>query len=181
MKNTDTIDKNKIKVDINIRGSHYHFSETSEDFDADFKMTSKHLILEVKRKSGQVFISYSFKNVEFANQVKEKLRYANINVWMDEEKVSAGDHWRHEIEDALQKSDIVLVLLDKHSVQSHYVTYEWAFALGSKKEGMVIPLVIEDCTIHPRIDKDILKHIEFKNGNYWEKLIGIIKSKLNRH
>jgi CheY-like chemotaxis protein len=56
--------------------------------------------------------------------------------------------------------------------KSPYVTYEWAFALGNGKT--IIPVLIEDCEVHPRIN--ILQYLDFKEGKRpWDKLIERIK------
>jgi len=141
------------------------------------------LVIEIKPRMRQVFISYSSYNKKFADEVKEQLyeplKKSDITIWMDA-KILGGDDWRTEIEEALKDSDIVLVLFDKNSVKSHYVTYEWAFALGEKGKDSVIPLVVEDCDIHQRIDKNALQRIDFRNDKNWEELVETIKSKLSK-
>jgi hypothetical protein len=139
-------------------------------------------IFEIKPRKNkwQVFISYSSVNKKFANEVRKKIENNGIKVWMDE-KLLGGDNWRKEIETALKASDIVLILLDKNSVQSHYITYEWAFALGHKGEKMIIPLVREDCEMHKRIDSNgVLQHIDFRKRCKWKDLITTIKLKLDQ-
>ena len=179
--NIDNIRSNEHYIEAYIKGTHYKFSTVNENFVESIKITPEHAFFEMKKinNSKQVFISYSSNSKKFADEVKEQLGNADITVWMDI-KILGGDDWRAEIEEALKKSDIVLVLLDKNSVKSHYVTYEWAFALGEKGKDSVIPLVIEDCDIHQRIDKNALQHIDFRDDRNWEKLVEAIKSKLSK-
>ena len=165
----------KIEIDKDI------YSISTINKRVDFELTLGHTSLKITEIKNQVFISYSAHNKTFADEVYEKLKSAGIKVWMDTEKIRGGDNWRKEIEDALVESDIILVLLDKKSVKSHYVTYEWAFALGNKREEMVIPLIIENCKMHKRIDDIRKHHIDFSKGKNWIKLIDDIKSKLGRH
>ena len=40
-----------------------------------------------------------------------------IDPWLDEEKLSLGQHWTTVIEDALDAADIVLIFLSRNSVQ----------------------------------------------------------------
>ena len=62
--------------------------------------------------------------------------------------------------------------MNQISTKSPYVTYEWAFALGNGKT--IIPILIEDCEVHPRIN--ILQYLDFKEGKRpWDKLIERIK------
>jgi CheY-like chemotaxis protein len=119
-----------------------------------------------------VFISYNTKNEDFAELVKMKLEKEDIQVWKDTSQIGAGTEWRNEIDQGLLNCDIVIVLLNQLSTKSPYVTYEWAFALGNGKT--IIPVLTEDCEIHPRIE--ILQYIDFKGSNRpWEKLIERIK------
>jgi len=119
-----------------------------------------------------VFISYNSKSEDFAELVKEKLEKESIQVWKDTNQIEAGKEWRNEIDRGLLNCDIVIVLLNQLSTKSPYVTYEWAFALGNGKT--IIPVLIEDCEIHPRIE--ILQYFDFRNSKRpWERLIERIK------
>jgi CheY-like chemotaxis protein len=121
----------------------------------------------------KVFISYSSSSEDFAELVKMKLENANIEVWKDTNQIEVGKEWRNEIDLGLLNADLILILLDKISAISSYVTYEWAFALGNNKT--IIPVLIENCEIHARIN--VLQYIDFKNGKRpWDKLIELIKS-----
>jgi CheY-like chemotaxis protein len=59
-------------------------------------------------------------------------------------------------------------MVTPQSCESPYVTYEWAFALG--KGIRVIPLLLEDCDIHPRLA--VLQYLDFRNQRKgpWEEL-----------
>jgi CheY-like chemotaxis protein len=119
-----------------------------------------------------VFISYNSKNEDFAELVKLKLEREDIHVWKDTNQIDAGTEWRNEIDQGLLNCEIILVLLNQISTKSPYMTYEWAFALGNGKT--IIPLMIEECEIHPRIK--ILQYMDFKDGKRpWEKLIERVK------
>ena len=120
-----------------------------------------------------VFVSYSTSRHDLADLTRSKLRDAYIDVWLDTESIEVGADWRREIDAGILASDSVIVLLDKDSSVSPYVTYEWAFALGNGKT--VIPIMIEDCKIHERLN--VLQYIDFKDGKRdWSSLIRRITS-----
>ena len=126
----------------------------------------------------KVFISYSSLKEDFAELVKMKLEEASIFVWKDTNQIMAGKEWRNEIDSALLEANVILVILDENSVNSPYVTYEWAFALGNGKP--ILPLLIDDCKVHPRIT--VLQYLDFKDKNRpWDKLISLIKSRQTDH
>lgn len=119
-----------------------------------------------------MFISYSSSNEDFAELLKMKLEEANISVWKDTNQILSGKEWRNEIDCGLLNSDLILVVLDKISATSAYVTYEWAFALGNGTP--IIPILLEDCDIHARIS--VLQYVDFKDKKrLWDKLIERIK------
>lgn len=118
-----------------------------------------------------VFISYDSKHEVFAELVTMKLEKEGIEVWKDTYQIAAGMEWKNEIDQGLMNCNIIIVLLNEISSKSSYVTYEWAFALGKSKH--IIPLLIEECEVHPRING--LQYLNFKDGRPWDKLIERIK------
>src|SRR5690349_1919376 len=102
-----------------------------------------------------VFISYSHTDAEFAENLKNRLEKAGFDkVWMDEERLRAGEDWREEIDDAIGQSFALILVVSPASKDSKYVMYEWSFAWGAHVK--VIPLLLQDIgnnEIHPRLDK----------------------------
>jgi CheY-like chemotaxis protein len=127
--------------------------------------------MEIKKPI--VFISYAREDSLFADHVKMKLNAANIDVWMDHDKLDAGNEWRNEIDLGIINSDAVVLILTPESCNSSYVTYEWAFAIGRKKK--VIPLLHKKSDIHPRIS--VLQYFDFTDHRKapWNDLFGLIE------
>lgn len=122
----------------------------------------------MKKANTTVFISYSTKDSVFADLVKMKLNAVSIDVWLDQDKLNAGQEWRNEIDLGIIEADAFILILTPDSCKSAYVTYEWAFAIGRKKK--IIPLLYKSSDIHPRID--VLHHLDFTNQRKgpWEQL-----------
>jgi Response regulator containing CheY-like receiver, AAA-type ATPase, and DNA-binding domains len=120
-----------------------------------------------------VFISYSTEDSVFADLAKLKLNAANIDVWMDQDKLNAGEEWRNEIDLGIINADALILILTPESCNSSYVTYEWAFAIGRKKK--VIPLLYKTANIHPRIS--VLQYLDFTNQRKgpWDQLFNLIE------
>jgi hypothetical protein len=117
-----------------------------------------------------VFVSYSRKDAEFVEMLRQHLRDASFEVWTDSSGVRPGNDWRTEIDDAIRNAFVVLVVVTPAARVSEYVTYEWAFALGAGIK--VIPMIVEATPLHPRLE--FLQHLEFSSsseeGYPWEKL-----------
>ncbi len=108
-----------------------------------------------------IFISYSHKDFKFADTLKKRLQDAGYkDIWLDRESIEAGADWNDAIDKGIKNSFVVLVILSKDSAESHYVTYEWAYALGQGKN--VIPLLLEDIEIHSRLSKLQIKDFRQK-------------------
>ncbi|PAY17507.1 hypothetical protein CKO51_20805 [Rhodopirellula sp. SM50] len=115
------------------------------------------------------FISYASEDAIFADLARMKLQEAGMEVWLDQGALRVGDEWRRAIDDGISSCDVFLVVISPKSCDSPYVTYEWAFALGNGKR--VIPLLLEDAVLHPRLD--VLQYLDFRDRNAfpWKSLI----------
>lgn len=126
----------------------------------------------MEKNSPKVFISYSSLDRDFAELMKMKLENSEISVWKDVYEISPGEEWRNEIDYGLLNSDTIIIIFNQNSSKSSYVTYEWAFGLGNGKN--IIPVLTQDCEIHPRIK--VLQFLDFRDQSRpWDKLISTIK------
>jgi len=127
-----------------------------------------------------VFISYSSKDSDFGELCQLKLKDHGIEVWIDQGRLQAGDDWRLSIDEGIQSSDSLIVVISPNSAESSYVTYEWALALGLGVK--IIPLLISPTTMHPRLEA--FHYIDFTNARSrpWDTLIEKInKSAIPQH
>lgn len=104
-----------------------------------------------------VFLSYSTKDYFFAELASIKLAEGGVSLWRDQRQIRAGTDWGNEIERGISESIAVIVALSSNSAESPYVTFEWAYGLGQRKP--VIPLKLNDCSIHPRLET--VQHLDF--------------------
>jgi hypothetical protein len=104
-----------------------------------------------------IFLSYSTKDHHFAELAAIKLAEADINLWRDQGQLRAGGDWRSGIERGIAESIAVLVALSQNSAESSYVTFEWAYGLGKGKT--VVPVKLESCKLHPRLEP--IQYLDF--------------------
>jgi hypothetical protein len=116
-----------------------------------------------------VFLSYSKKDYFFAEVAGIRLSEAGIKLWRDQGQLRAGEDWRQGIEKGISDSLAVLVALSANSATSSYVTFEWAYALGKGKA--VIPVRLNECSIHPKLEP--IQYLDFSipGALPWESLI----------
>ena len=104
--------------------------------------------MEIERK---VFLSYKREDQSFASKLKADLEAEGIFSWIDVNGIQPGLNWDHEVEQALKKAEIVLVLLTPDSVTSANVMDEVSYALSSKKR--VIPVMVRNCEVPFRLHR----------------------------
>ena len=114
------------------------------------------------------FFSYSRTDAPFVLKLAKDLRAAGLNIWLDQLDIKAGTHWDTAVENALQSSTGVIIVLSPASVASHNVMDEVSFAIEEGKH--VIPLMYEACSPPLRLRR--LQRIDFtKNYNEGYELL----------
>ena len=70
--------------------------------------------------SESIFVSYSSKDRTFAVSFTEELKKLGANVWIDQLGIGLGENWDNAIEEALESSDTVLLILSgNQSTRNH--------------------------------------------------------------
>ncbi len=95
----------------------------------------------------EVFISYSHKDESFRKKLESHLaqlkRNGLISIWHDR-KISAGKEWKGQIDDALERAKIVLLLISADFLASDYcydVEMKRALDRHAKGETQVVPII----------------------------------------
>lgn len=87
----------------------------------------------------KIFISYSWKDKAYAENLSSLLREKGFSTWSDVE-IKPGDDWSESIKDKLKESDIVILLLSEDYQTSRFSLVELGAVLGLGKK--VIPISI---------------------------------------
>jgi WD40 repeat protein len=92
----------------------------------------------------RIFISYSHRDGgELATRLAADLAGRAYQLWLDRERLPAGNRWTNSIEAAIDHADIVLALLSEGSFVSDICRAEQVWALNERKR--VIPLRVFPC------------------------------------
>lgn len=86
-----------------------------------------------------VFISYSTKDQEIADVVKQRLESRDLDVFLASESIRPGEKWTEQIHQALEEARWVFVLVTKNSNKSPVVQQEVGGALYGKKK--LVPII----------------------------------------
>jgi len=94
---------------------------------------------------GEIFLSYSRRDHDFADRLTGGLKDEGIHVWVDTQEIQGGDAWRAAIVRAITECDAFLVILSPQCVASRNVVKE--LSLASDKNRRIIPIICEQCDI----------------------------------
>ncbi len=122
----------------------------------------------------KVFISYASADSDFAALVARELELNGFKSWLDHESILAATDWLFEIDRSIDQSLALLAIISPDSAQSHFVTYEWAYALGRGR--CVIPLLLKKADYHPRLR--VIQYLDFSIPALrpWDELFARLKA-----
>ena len=88
-----------------------------------------------------IFISYSSKDREKAEQLTELLSSAGLSVWIDRQGIVGAEKWATEIVEGIKGCSTFILLISPRSVESENVLRE--LSLASEKRKRVLPVDLE--------------------------------------
>jgi len=97
-----------------------------------------------------IFISYSHKDKKFVDKLAMQLVSRNVNVWLDRWELAVGDSIVDRVQDAVDGSSALLVILSKASTGSEWCKKELSAGLLrelEEKRVVVMPVMLEDCDV----------------------------------
>jgi CheY-like chemotaxis protein len=106
----------------------------------------------------QVFLSHSSKDKAFVRRLAEDLRSAGVPVWYDEWELKVGDSLHDRIQQGIQESGYLAVVVSKHSIRSAWVSKELSAGFAKEleaREVVVLPLIVSEVEL-PLLLKDKL-------------------------
>lgn len=108
----------------------------------------------------KIFISYSHKDLTWLNEVQTNLKVLHFNdydfeVW-DDTRLKGSEKWFIEISQALEKSDIAILLVSTSFLASEFIRNEELpklINIANNRGAKILPLIVRPC----RFTKD--KHL----------------------
>ncbi len=123
----------------------------------------------------RIFLSYSRTDEAFARQLATSLSELGADVWIDLEDIPVGMKWSRAIQEGLDVSDVLLVIISPESMASHNVEDEWQYYLDQKKP--VIPLLLKPTKLHFQLSR--IQYISFERQSY-DKALRQLHTELGR-
>lgn len=92
------------------------------------------------------FISYSWADKMFVDQLYTDLHRCGVPIWLDRERMKIGEVIRERVDQSIGERDKLLVVLSRHSVVSTWVQYEVEKALemeSARHCNVLLPIRID--------------------------------------
>jgi hypothetical protein len=105
----------------------------------------------------RVFLCHASADKPAVRELYDYLKQHGIHPWLDEIDLLPGQHWREQIPEALNSSDVIIVCLSKNSVDKEgYIQKEIRYALDKAEEMpegtiFIIPARLEECNVPTRL------------------------------
>lgn len=122
-----------------------------------------------------IFLSYRSESYRDARRLFLLLRSAGYNVWFDKKRLEGGDVYRRKIITAMDRSDIIITLIDGELLEARekareaeekrfYYDTEWKHANELTKNGrhFILPITLHGCKEDRRIN-NLPDYIECKH------------------
>lgn len=114
-----------------------------------------------------IFISHSSVDDSIADQLSEDLQTRGYATWVDHKDIPVGAQWVDVVEQALEQSDVLLLLLSEDAKQSHYVKTEWQAFYSRRKR--IIPVKVRQCA-KPLL-LNMLQDIDFTDKQVYDERV----------
>ncbi len=98
---------------------------------------------------GQIFISYSRKDVGTVDQIVSRLKNLGFEVWIDRENIKGGELWRVEIVEAIDNAEAFVLMLSPFSAASDNVRKEVDLAESANRK--LFPVKLATVTLPPQL------------------------------
>lgn len=120
------------------------------------------------------FISSSHKDYEISQKITTALRTNGLNI-VSQENIPVGEEFSQSIVNAIEASNVLLVLCTPNSIQSNWVLNEVVFA--SRLQKAILPIIVDKVKLPLEFDFLVSKyiHIDFDSYNPNKSIQQIIK------
>lgn len=111
----------------------------------------------------KIFVSYSHKDTEIAEQYRKVQMMAGNTIFMDTYSIRAGEDWEIALKRFIDEADIFQLLWSEHSCISDHVRFEWDYALKHRcPDNGCIQYIRPSYWKQPMPDVPVeLKHLHF--------------------
>ena len=125
---------------------------------------------------GHIFISYSKKDVLYAEKLVNALRREGFSPWVDMEELGAGTHWQVRLHKQILTCDAYILIMSRNAQKSKWVPDELVTAKSKGKP--IFPLLLDDTELFLAIQT--IQYEDVRGGKlpsegFYERLAKVTK------
>jgi hypothetical protein len=115
-----------------------------------------------------IFLSYKSEDSDWVNNLKESLQKRGVRVWVDKDEIRPGDLFVEALENALDTSKTVGLVVTPQSLESKWVREEYyrAITLSRNRNLQLIPLLLKDAELPGFLSSR--HYIDFRDESNYE-------------
>ena len=114
------------------------------------------------------FISHASKDTTLAAQIEKLLEEDRLKVWLDHSEIRMGVLLRKELQTAIKKSRVLILLWSKTAAKSRWVTTEVLTAFHLKR--FILPCVRDNTRLPYFLQNTIYLNLQRRNTDWVERL-----------
>ncbi|MGA7617535.1 MAG: toll/interleukin-1 receptor domain-containing protein [Thermoanaerobaculia bacterium] len=133
-------------------------------------------LLDMTRpKRFDTFMSYFSGDADFARRLEHDLGLREINIWRDEHEIEIGDSLSAKIQEGLQNSYSMLIVLSPEALSRPWVNEELraAYALRLGSDFKIFPVLHKECTV-PLFLADY-RYADFRDENRYDESLALLE------
>ncbi len=89
----------------------------------------------------KIYISHAREDTPAARQLARRLEEAGLKAWVSEDEILPGDNWAKKVGQALEESDLMVVLVSGHAPEWQKEEIQYALTAGQYR-GRLIPVFL---------------------------------------
>ncbi len=126
--------------------------------------------LRARFEPKQAFISYSHKNHDFVDKLRQGLETRNVTHWFDGRDIPLGEEWWQAIRTGIERAHCFITVVSFDSLYSEVCNWEVAYARALSKR--IIPVFYENvfdqqAKLNQFLDGEIPKGTPGRQANTW--------------
>ena len=122
-----------------------------------------------------LFISYAHADSPFVDRLEADLQQQGFDPWVDRQRLKGGQRWRRELQEAVKRAQVLLIVLSPDAIASENVQIEYDYVL--ELGNVVIPLYYRQCEVP--MELRAIQWIDFRHS--YEQGISALLDTLHRH
>lgn len=118
----------------------------------------------------KVFLSHSHKDKSFVEKLAHDLLLAEIDVWYDDWELEIGHSLTIKIQQGIESSEYLAIVLSPDAIKSAWVEKEWTTALKREldnRQVVVLPILYKACQPPPFLDDK--KYADFSDPTQYQQ------------